>query len=96
MTSERQEHQDVLDEAAELFDERDAIHHGAWKADGAQGSLEHIRHKLTRLRQLNRGGDDRMNREQEDQFCEDALDLINYAVFAIRNVRDGRILTPDL
>ena len=83
----------VMGKALDIFQQRNAVHQDAWKQDGAQGSLEHIRHKLIRMQQMIRFAETPFPVEQ---FVEEGLDLINYAAFAVRNVQDGRVLTPEI
>lgn len=69
----------VLGEAYKVFTERNKKYKDLWKEYGAEDSALHIRSKLMRLTTT--------TVETEE---DDGLDLINYAVFWIRNWRDGR------
>jgi hypothetical protein len=79
--------------AFDIYTERNAKYQDLWMTDGAQGCMEQARHKSLRMRHaldhllLQEG-----NPEQwQANFEEDALDAINYVIFAIRNVRALRI-----
>lgn len=65
------------------FQERNAKYRDLWKQGGIEDSANHARHKAHRLVLAS------MNRDQLDpeDFIDDAIDLINYAVFFIRNSR---------
>lgn len=87
------EQMDIFGEAFDLYQERNAVHRDLWKQDGVEGAVEHIRHKLARLKStmMTTRADELTLDQMKAQFTEDALDLINYTAFAIRNMRDGRI-----
>lgn len=76
----------VMLRALEMFHRREEKYNGLWRKDGAIDSAFHAKHKATRVwsRAL-----DMVAGADED--VEDAIDLINYAVFFIRNVGDGRL-----
>jgi hypothetical protein len=84
-TEENLAHLEILLEAAEIFKERDEQYRGLWRRFGWLDSLFHIRHKAFRLFRKVEEGDTGWSPKDTDN----ALDLINYAVFAIRNGRDG-------
>lgn len=69
----------VLAEALELFMERDAHHRSLWKEYGATDTAHHCKSKAMRLN------------VEPAEHLDDAMDLINYAVFTVRNVREGRL-----
>jgi len=69
----------VLMEALELFRVRDPHHKSLWKEYGASDTAFHCKSKALRLNVA------------PPEHLDDALDLINYAAFTIRNVREGRL-----
>lgn len=76
------EQMDVFREALELFEQRNNSDDGysdLWKEYGWEDSLVHMRSKLRRVEQR--------FRNLTSQDLDDALDLLNYTVFFIRNVR---------
>lgn len=85
----------VYHDAVAIFEARNAVHNDLWKSDGADGSIEHMRHKMARIRKI-RGDWDLIDGPDDEDFVEamitEALDLLNYTVFMIRNLRDGRLL----
>lgn len=76
------EHFQVLWAAMNLFDNRNSRYRDNWRRYGWRDSLHHCRSKLSRMFSL--FGSDDPNKD-----LDDALDLINYAAFFIRNVKDG-------
>lgn len=70
---ERLEHIAVLNLATQVYLERDAVHKGLWKTMPPEECDELIKHKAKRV--AHTGNE------------EDAIDLINYVVFRIRNER---------
>lgn len=71
----------VLLEAFGVFMEREQKYHSVWQQYGAVDSYHHITSKAARCElYLNGSGDE-----------NDAIDLINYGVFLIRNMRAGRV-----
>jgi len=70
---------EVLMEAFALFMERDPHHKSLWKEYGASDTAFHCKSKALRLNVA------------PPEHLDDALDLINYAAFTIRNVREGRL-----
>lgn len=73
----------VLGEAFEKFQERNAKYKDLWKEGGVSDSVHHIHHKATRVRVI--GSTD------PGAAIDDAIDLLNYTVFFVRNTRDGRV-----
>lgn len=69
-------------EAFRLFMEREAKYRSLWKRYGAADSYQHMNSKMARSQFLLEGLTD-------DQ--DDPLDLINYTVFFLRNLRAGRL-----
>jgi len=83
----------VLVECLKIFDERNSKYKDLWKEVGQDDNLHHMKHKVARVDMMFRSG---------ETDVDDALDLINYAVFFIRNGRtqdervrdDGTTHTP--
>lgn len=71
----------VLLEAFGVFQEREAKYHSLWMQYGATDSYQHVRSKAARTQFYLEGHEDE----------SDPIDLINYTVFLIRNMRAGRI-----
>src|SRR3989304_10094615 len=82
---ETAEHVAVLLEAVALYEEREKKYRGLWKEYGVADSHHHIVSKTSRLRMAYTGQAD----------IDDALDLINYTVFLVRNFRAGRLNTTQ-
>lgn len=80
-----QEHTDVLNEALKLYEQREQKYHGLWKEVGASDNSTLAKHKIERVKMATNGG------VTPEDYIDDALDVINYAVFWIRNVRAGRL-----
>lgn len=83
----------VMMEALKKFHERDEKHRGLWRYFGAIDSAHQARAKATRTYNVAIGllkG----QFEKGDVFGEvvndDAIDMINYACFFVRNVEEGR------
>lgn len=71
--------------ALQVFSERDPKYHDLWKRRGWLGSLMHIDSKAARLMETFwKGTPGRMPMPDD---VDDAIDLINYAVFFIRNLQ---------
>ena len=79
------EHEQVLLKALAVYKERNAKYKGAWKEGGWRFSLTQIRGRIDRAWQL-WNADPRHN---ETVKTDDLIDLINLAVFAIRNIEAG-------
>ena len=76
----------VLQEAFEKFQERNKKYKDLWKKGGWRDSAHHIRSKSERIvHLLSEPSDD----SDAELFIEDAIDLINYAAFFVRNVREA-------
>ena len=73
------EHQEVLFEAMAIYRERDRKHKGLWKSNTLEEGNLHIQSKAKRFMQ------------DPATHIDDGLDLINYVVFQIINVREGRV-----
>ena len=76
----------VLQEAFEKFQERNKKYKDLWKKGGWLDSAHHIRSKSERIVNLLSTG---ATLEEAELHIEDAVDLINYAAFFIRNVREA-------
>jgi len=85
LDDETLEHVGVLFEAVALYEEREKKYKGLWKEGGVADSLRHITSKSARVHAIGEGRTD----------LDDALDLINYTVFLIRNFRAGRLNTTQ-
>lgn len=82
----------VMSVALELFKERnDGKYHDLWKIYGASDSLHHMKSKYLRTRQ---NFEDVMESDAGAMDIDDALDLINYTCFYIRNMLAGRFASP--
>lgn len=92
-TDEDVEHFKVLLRSLLKFHERDAKHKGLWRYFGAIDSAFQTRAKATRSYnvaiQMLRDPDEVLKQGLEEAL-DDPVDLINYAVFFIRNVEEGR------
>jgi hypothetical protein len=74
----------VMLEAMCIYEEREAARGGLWKAAGAIDSAHHLRSKARRIVFAVDA--------QPEAVIDDGLDAVNYAVFAVRNVRAGRLV----
>lgn len=85
------EHAQLLVAALLKFEERNKEYRDLWKEGGTPDSIFHCGHKLARLRRLDENASLLAHGTANyGQFHDNALDLINYTVFAIRNKRAGR------
>lgn len=75
----------VLLEAFAKYVERNAKYRDLWKKRGVKDSHRHMQHKLDRLEVIMQC--DSVITEDD---LDDAIDIINYAVFFIRNARTAR------
>lgn len=86
----------VMAAALAKFHERDAKHRGLWRYFGAIDSAHQLRAKATRnynvaIELVRRSPDaNRLSEDEQEDRLDDALDAINYAVFFVRNVQEGR------
>ncbi len=71
-----------LGEALKIFATRNATRNDAWRGAGAKGQLVELRKKLDRLWA-------RWDGEVDQKDIDEALDLINAAVFWIRCIAEG-------
>lgn len=86
-TDSELEQLNVLLEAFGLFQERNARYNDLWKEGGTPDSLHHMKSKHARTQAS--GATD--TPEQQLERLDDPLDLINYTVFYILNLRAGRL-----
>ena len=87
------EHAACLVEAMQIFRERNDKYGDLWKEGGAADSAFHLKSKSMRAvillsKQAQRGGH---NPEELEAQVDTGLDLVNYALFYVRNVRAGRV-----
>lgn len=75
----------VFMQAYEIFSEREGKYKSLWQQYGAVDSYQHVRSKAARTQFYLEGHEDE----------SDPIDLINYAVFLVRNVRAGRMFPED-
>jgi len=78
------EHLEMMLEAFLLYKQKNAKYKNLWKVGGWWDSAHHIRHKGLRIGGLLEGFKEDHNPSER---IEDALDLINYCLFFVRNVR---------
>jgi len=78
----------VMVEAIKLFEERNARYNDLWKRDGWLGNVFQLTHKASRIRRL---FFDKASRGEAAATPDpdDAFDLINYAIFFIRCLRES-------
>jgi hypothetical protein len=77
----------VLVEAFRKFQEKNAKYRDLWKQGGWMDSAHHIRHKGARVAMLLTSD---ASLTEAETMEEDAIDLINYCAFFIRNIREAR------
>lgn len=83
------EHQDVLDEALAIYKERNARYGDAWRRSGWRGTLTDLRRKIERAWSFLWHADPEQVDGPDDIDVDDLMDIINYAVFSIRAIREG-------
>jgi len=88
MGQEEIEHFRVLLQALHKFSERETSYAGAWKDLGAKNNLARAYTKALRLINTFWKRDDHPAAPNMEQL-DDAIDLINYAVFFVRQARVG-------
>jgi hypothetical protein len=81
--SDHDVHFAVLGEAQMIYVDRDAKRGDLWRTRPPSHKLEMIQEKLDRAEYA-------LENEQIGEYEESLLDLINFAVFAIRQVREGQ------
>lgn len=75
----------------EKYVERNEEYKDLWKEGGTPDSIHHLNSKLARLRRLDENASALAHGTANfATFMDTALDLMNYAGFAIRNKRAGR------
>ena len=78
----------VMLEAYHKYLERNAVYENLWQDYGWMDTLTHVRSKAMRIvRKFWR--DETAPKATAALHLDDALDLVNYVVFFIRNVREG-------
>jgi hypothetical protein len=76
----------ILAAAAEKYGERNLLYNDNWKRMGWRGMLIRVRERAERVWDaLWDGGTDTLHDASQD----DALDMINFAAFLIRAIREG-------
>jgi hypothetical protein len=76
----------ILMDALDIYKQRNAQYHDSWKHSGWRGALFDMRKKVERAwKHLFNAPDDYYSKEDEDEL----IDIINYAVFCIRAIREG-------
>lgn len=83
----------VLISALYIFDSRNQKYNDLWKQGGTEDNLQHLKHKVARIRSVTEVA---LDREETDgpipvMSVDDAFDIINYAAFAFRNAVEGRL-----
>lgn len=82
----------VFMEALKVMADRNEKYKDLWKQYGANDNLMHMRSKLDRtMREFDDDALSGENFDPENFDFDDPIDLLNYTVFFIRNVRDGRV-----
>lgn len=74
----------TLSEAMFIYQERERARGGLWKQAGAFDSAHHLQSKARRVTFAIEHG-------KLEAVIDDGLDAVNYAAFAVRNVRAERI-----
>lgn len=82
----------VLDEALDKFVERNRVHQDLWAEDGVAGSVQSAYSKIMRVRSM---AERATTPEQMAQLRDDAIDGVNYLVFAIRNLEEAAALDGE-
>lgn len=83
-TPDNIEQMQCLAEAMEIYQERERVRGGLWKEAGAKDSAHHLLSKARRVAFA-------VEHDAPEAVYDDALDAVNYAAFAVRNMRAGRI-----
>lgn len=85
------EQADVFARALAKYDERNSEYRDLWKEGGTSDSVFHVGHKFARMKRLAENASLlAQGTANYPQFLDNAIDLLNYTVFAIRNKRAGR------
>lgn len=85
VTESAAEQMRIMAQALLVFHERNQRYRDLWKGDGYRGSLFQMKGKLLRMWSIFWTG----HPDPESLKCDDAVDLINYTCFFIRNVEAG-------
>jgi hypothetical protein len=92
------QHQQVLDEAQRIFEQKDSLRGDMWRKYPPSDKIREIRERADRLTSANtilarmaeENGDTHANGDLvEETLISDALDTINYAAFLIKQIREG-------
>lgn len=96
----------TLVEAFQVFCDRNEVRRDLWREAGAEDAAQNAKSKVLRLpRHVERLAEAVKYEEEQpgdaaagfdvelaqDEAVDDGLDLINYAAFFVRNVREGRL-----
>ena len=83
-SSEEAVHMEVLKTAYDVYLDRNEIYGSLWRKSGSQKNLVMMKHKMDRIKHI-------ISYNQNDpEFEDDVLDLINYSVFLLRCVQEER------
>lgn len=77
-------HIKILETVMDLYVKRDEVHDGLWKKYGAKNNMLHVQSKAARMESL-------AERGRFPEAVAEAVDLINYTLFFIRNVGEDRL-----
>lgn len=75
-TDSERKHAEHMGLAFEKFAERNEVYKDLWKDDDIEGTVAHVKHKAMRVGRLT----------DPESMIDDAIDLVNYAVFLLRLV----------
>lgn len=95
LSTDDKDHISVLMESFRLFREKNAVRGDLWKQFPPSDKIRELRERVLRIETAARimngaQGDLIVQRElAAEAIVEDALDIINFAVFLIRQVREG-------
>lgn len=91
------EQMEVLLQVFAKFVERNAQYKDLWRNGGPRDSANHIESKAARIQHFTRMiADIDWSLSEVDAPVDDAIDLINYAVFYIRNVAGARLTNEEI
>jgi len=103
MAQGNEEQWEIMDNAYQVFLERNARYKDLWQGDGVYGCLDLARHKFLRvihhadeLQDAVVAGNHEKASQCQEHLEEDAVDAINYLCFVIRNARESRIVRPGV
>jgi hypothetical protein len=92
LTDEHQAHLNIMIEALRIYLNKDLVRGDLWRTRPPSHKLEMIQEKHDRaeraLPAIN--GDELISQDAMDEYEDDLLDIINFAVFALRQVREGQ------